>query len=67
MFRDTGIARANECNRDIISIFYNTKVCCVFSLESLHRGDSNEYTQYIIFNVKKKNKKKTTENHHKLS
>ena len=39
---------------DIISIFLNMKVCCVFSLESPHRGDSNEYTQYTIFNVKKK-------------
>ena len=39
---------------DIIPIFFNTKVCCVFSLESPHRGDSNEYTQYIIFHVKKK-------------
>ena len=28
------------------------KVCCVFPLESPHRGDSNEYTQYIIFNIK---------------
>ena len=27
---------------------------CV-SLESPHRGDSNEYTQYTIFNMKKKN------------
>ena len=26
----------------------------MFSLESPHRGDSNEYTQYTIFNVKKK-------------
>ena len=24
------------------------------SLESPHRGDSNEYTQYTIFNTKKK-------------
>ena len=24
-------------------------VCCVYSLESPHRGDSNEYTQHIIF------------------
>ena len=24
----------------------------MFSLESLHRGDSNEYTQYTIFNMK---------------
>ena len=30
------------------------KVCCVFSLESPHRGDSNKYTQYTIFNIKKK-------------
>ena len=30
------------------------KVCCVFSLESSQWGDSNEYTQYTIFNVKKK-------------
>ena len=36
-------------------IFFNMKVCCVFSLESPHRGDSNEFTQYIIFNMIKKN------------
>ena len=36
-------------------IFFNMKVCCVFSLESPHRGDSNEYTQYTIFNMNKKN------------
>ena len=30
------------------------KICCVFSLESPHRGDSNERTQYTIFNIKKK-------------
>ena len=41
-------------HRDIFSIFLNMKVCCVFSLESHHRGDSNEYTQYTIFNIKKK-------------
>ena len=29
-------------------------VCCVFSLESPHRGDSNEYTQNTIFSVKTK-------------
>ena len=28
----------------------------MFSVESPHRGDSNEYTQYIIFNLKKKPK-----------
>ena len=30
------------------------KACCVFSLESPHRGDSNEYTQHAIINIKKK-------------
>ena len=44
----------------IFSIFCNMKVCSVFSLESPHRGDSNEYVQYTIFNIKK-------ENHPKLS
>ena len=34
--------------------FFNMKVCCVFSLESPHRGDSNEYTLYSIFNIKRK-------------
>ena len=27
----------------------------MFSLESPHRGDSNEYTQYTIFSIKKEN------------
>ena len=31
------------------------KVCCLFSLESPHRGDSKEYTQYTIFSMIKKN------------
>ena len=35
-------------------IFFNLNVCCVFSLELPHGGNSNEYTQYTIFNVKKK-------------
>ena len=42
-------------NRDIFLIFFNMKVCCVFTLESPHRGDSNEYTQYTIFNMNMKN------------
>ena len=37
-------------------IFYNIKVCCVFSLESPHWGESNEYTQYTVFKIKKKKK-----------
>ena len=35
-------------------IFFNMKVFCVFSLESPYRGDSNEYKQYTIFNMNKK-------------
>ena len=30
------------------------KIYCVFSIESPHRGDSNEYTQCTIFNIKMK-------------
>ena len=37
---------------DIFSIFFHMKVCCVFSLESPHRDNSNEYKQYTIFNIK---------------
>ena len=40
---------------NIFSIFFNMNVYCVFSLESPHRGDSNEYTQYTIFSMKKEN------------
>ena len=36
-------------NGNIFLIFFNMKVCYVFSLESPHRGDSNEYTQHTIF------------------
>ena len=40
--------------RDSFSIFFNMKVFCVFSLESPQRGDSNENTQYTIFNINTK-------------
>ena len=43
--------------RDIFSIFFEVKVYCVISLESPHRGDSNEYRQSTIFNMKKKHLK----------
>ena len=33
---------------------FNMKVYFVFSLESPHRGDSNEYTKYTILSIKKK-------------
>ena len=49
-----------EAQQGFFSIFLNTKVFCVFSLESPHQGDSNEYTQYTIFNKKKKKKKRKT-------
>ena len=39
---------------DIFSIFFKMKVCCAFSLESPYRGDSNEYTQHTIINIKRK-------------
>ena len=40
----------------IYSISFNMKVHVyyVFSLESPHRGNSNQYTQYTIFNMKRK-------------
>ena len=42
---------------DIFLNFFNMKVYCVFSLESPHRSDSIEYTQYTctIFNLKTEN------------
>ena len=32
----------------MLSLFFNMTVNCVFSLESPHRGDSNENTKYTI-------------------
>ena len=46
------IESGQEATKGYISIFFNMKVCCGFSLESPHRGDCNEYTQYTFFNVK---------------
>ena len=45
---------------DIFLILFNMRVCCVFSIESPHRGDSNENTQYTVFSI-------TQKNHSKLS
>ena len=47
-------ARSGGIIRIFFRIFFHMKVCCVFSLESPHRGDSNEYTKHTIFNIKKK-------------
>ena len=66
---ETGAVRAYEGsskrqvrrhNRDIFSIFFNVKVCCLFSLESPYQGDSNEYTQHTIAKMKKE-KNQTSE------
>ena len=38
-----------------IFLFYYEIVCCVYSLESPHRGDSNEYTQHTITLLKIEN------------
>ena len=46
-------ARSGDIIRIFFSIFFKIKVCCVFSLESPHRGDSNEYTQYTISKYEK--------------
>ena len=40
-------ANSDYC-REIFSIFYTIIVCCVYSLESPRRGDSNEYRQHTI-------------------
>ena len=32
-------------------IFFSMKVCCVFSLELPHRGNSAEYTQHTVMNT----------------
>ena len=45
---------------DIFFIFFNIKVCCVFSLESPHRGDSNENTQHTI-SIEKENLSKLSQ------
>ena len=42
---------SNSSRKQIVNdfyLFYYEIVCCVYSLESPHRGDSNEYTQHTI-------------------
>ena len=67
---ETGVVRVNECeskrqvrrhNRDRSSIFFNMKVCSVFSLVLPHRGNSNDYTQHTISNIKKENHPKSSQ------
>ena len=49
----TFLRQVRRNNRGMFSILFNMNVCSVFSLELPHRGDSNEFTQYTIFNVKR--------------
>ena len=42
------IAPGQMALHEYFSIFFNMKVCCMFSLELPHTGDSNEYTQHTI-------------------
>ena len=47
-----------EANNDNLGFFFyflhNYCMLCVYSLESPHRGDSNEYTQHTISRQNKK-------------
>ena len=45
-------AKSGDMIGIVFSSFSNMKVCCVFSLESPHRGVSYEYTQHTIINIK---------------
>ena len=42
------IAQENKYLGIFFFLFYHGIVCCMYSLESPHRGDSNEYTQHTI-------------------
>ena len=41
------IAQEKQMFRDFF-LYYHGIACCVYSLESPHRGDSNKYTQHTI-------------------
>ena len=53
--RNSSASSRKQMFREIF-LFYHEIVCCVYSLESPHRGDSNEYTQHttIVKEIKKK-------------
>ena len=42
------VAQENKYILRYFFLFYHWIVCCVYSLESAHRGDSNDYTQNTI-------------------
>ena len=41
----------------LLFIFFHMKVCCVYSLESPHGGNSNEYKKHPIIYIKRKSLK----------
>ena len=49
---DNHSARSGGIIGIFFSIYFSMKVCCVFSFELPHRGDSNEYTQHTFINIK---------------
>ena len=61
--RNSSDSSRKQIFRDFFS-FYHEIVCCVYSLESPHRGDSNENTQHTI--LRRKSKKKSLNYRHLL-
>ena len=53
--RNSSTSSRKQIFREIF-LFYHEIVCCVYSLELPHRGNSNEYTQHtiIVKEIKKK-------------
>ena len=49
------IAPGQEATQGYLFQFLQDEVFCVSSVESPHQVDSNEYTQYTTFNIKKEN------------
>ena len=45
--RNSSDSSRKQIFRDFF-LFHHENVCCVYSLESHHRGDSNKYTQRAI-------------------
>ena len=58
---NVNLSARSGVKKGIFFHFFNMKVYCVFLLESPHRGDSNEYTQYTIFSMKKEKHPKSSQ------
>ena len=52
--RNFSDSSSKQILREIFLLYYEI-VCCVYSLELPHRGNSNEYTQHTIILLKIKN------------